>query len=83
MDYEIIGKLIFGQQRLKAELALYKPSGAETESAEWAAMLADVEAADLAIAALQQPQANISMDGAEAALAHSVRARAAFEGLRC
>lgn len=83
MDYETVGKLIFAHNRLKFEIDACRASGTGTGSADWAALLADVAAMDLAFDSLQRREARFDTSQAEAMLALHQRARDAFKALQC
>lgn len=83
MDYETIGKLIFGQQRLKVELDFFQKSGAHLGAEAWEALLADVAAGDLAVDELQRRPADADPAQLQAALDRCLRASATLKGLQC
>lgn len=83
MDYETIGKLIFGLQRLKGELDFFRKSGPQLGQDEWDALLADVAAADLVVDELQRRPADADPAQVQAALERCLRASATLKGAQC
>lgn len=83
MDYETIGKLIFGQQRLHSELDCFRASGTMLSAEDWQELLADVAAVDLAVDALQRHPADADLAQVSAALARCLHASGTLKAASC
>ncbi|WP_377704489.1 hypothetical protein [Pseudoduganella sp. UC29_71] len=83
MDYETVGKLIFGLNRLQCELSQFRAAGAPAEGAAWDALLADVAAAENVLDTIQRRPAELDIDQVKAALERCVRASDTLKGMQC
>ena len=83
MNYETVGTLIFGHNRLKFKIDACKASGARMDGAEWEALLAHVAAMDLAFDELQRQPARFDAHRVDALLSQHTRASEAFKALQC